>query len=105
MEATREKIVRVGGCWELVGVSGAEEEEEDVSVADIVRGGGGGGEGEREEGMGFLARGGLVRSRFIRLNTGFHRFACDSTCGLGNRNWTRGHGENKLDVRAQMPCV
>jgi flavin reductase (DIM6/NTAB) family NADH-FMN oxidoreductase RutF len=38
MEATREKIVRVGGCWVVVG----EVVEVEVSVEDIVRGDGGG---------------------------------------------------------------
>jgi len=40
MEATREKIVRLGGCWELAGVPGVVEVE--VSVEDIARGDDGG---------------------------------------------------------------
>lgn len=40
MEATREKIVRVGGCLEVVEVSGVGEVED--SVEDIVRGDGDG---------------------------------------------------------------
>lgn len=74
MEATREKIVRLGSCWELVGELEVEEAEVEVSVVDIARGGGGGdgdgggGEEEREEkGWGFV-RGAEIRSYFIGLN-------------------------------------
>ena len=58
MEVTREKIVRLGGCWELagvpgvVGVGGVE-----VSVADIARGGTGGGGKEERRRDGVLVRG------------------------------------------------
>ena len=56
MDATREKMVRLGGCWGLLGVEGVVEEAEvDPVVADIVRGGGGdgGGGGEEREGRGW----------------------------------------------------
>lgn len=85
MEATREKIVRVGGCWGLLGVSGVEEAEVEVSVADIARGGGdGGGEEERKGRWDFWREGGWICNRFIRLNTGVPPIPCDCTRTLGN---------------------
>ena len=42
MEATREKMVRVGGCWGVVGESGVVVVAVEVSVEDIVRGDGDG---------------------------------------------------------------
>lgn len=67
MEATREKIVMLGGCWGPPGVEGVEEEVEDP-VADIARGsdGGGGGEGRRREGWDF-SREGLGSQPFYQV--------------------------------------
>lgn len=67
MEATREKIVRVGGCWGLLGVSGVEEAEVEVSVADIARGGGDGGGEEERKGRWDFWRGGLDLQPFYQV--------------------------------------
>jgi len=73
MEATREKIVRLGGGWgRLLGGAGEgtwEEAEEVPDVADIVRGGGGDGGGGGEERNGIFRERGWTRWDFIRLNS------------------------------------
>ena len=58
---------------------------------------------KEREGDGIFRERGWACSHFIRLNSRFGRFTCDSTCGLDNQDRARDQGKNKFGVRPPPP--